>query len=402
MNVLFISLGELDNLKEGSVHIDLMKRFSKEHEVYVICKREKRNGTTTELVDEFGMHILHVKTGNIKNTSTIKKGISTVLIEPQFKSAAKKYFKNIKFDLVIYTTPPITFANVVKYVKKRDGAETYLLLKDIFPQNAVDIGMMRKDGLKGFIYRFFRKKEKKLYLLSDHIGCMSPKNCEYLLQHNPEVCENIVHICPNSIQIAEYNVSMEQRIHIREKYHIPTDKTVFVYGGNLGKPQGIPFMIECLKKAKSVREAYFLIVGNGTEYDMIDETIKKENLPNVKLMQNMPKADYDIMVGACDIGLIFLDYRFTIPNVPSRILSYMQAKIPVIACTDPNTDLGEIIEEGQFGWSCLSNDADAFINAVHESLRSDLKAKGQLAYHYLVQNWDINHQYQIMTETINK
>ena len=62
----------------------------------------------------------------------------------------------------MYSTPPITFCRAVDYVKKRDNAQTYLLLKDIFPQNAVDIGMMSKQGIKGILYKFFREKEKRL------------------------------------------------------------------------------------------------------------------------------------------------------------------------------------------------------------------------------------------------
>ena len=94
------------------------------------------------------------------------------------------YFADIKFDLILYSTPPITFYKAIEYVKKRDGAKTYLLLKDIFPQNAVDLGMMSKTGLKGLIYKYFRKKEKKLYAISDKIGCMSQANVDYVLKHN--------------------------------------------------------------------------------------------------------------------------------------------------------------------------------------------------------------------------
>ena len=57
-------------------------------------------------------------------------------------------------------------------------------------------------------------------------------------------------------------------------------------------------------------------------------------------MRSLPKADYETIVASCDVGMIFLDHRFTIPNFPSRMLSYMKAKIPILAVTDPNTDVG--------------------------------------------------------------
>ena len=73
-----------------------------------------------------------------------------------------------------------TFKKVIDYFKKRDNATTFLLLKDIFPQNAVDLGILSKRGVKGIIYRFFRKKERDLYRISDYIGCMSPANVAYV------------------------------------------------------------------------------------------------------------------------------------------------------------------------------------------------------------------------------
>ena len=78
----------------------------------------------------------------------------------------------------------------------------------------------------------------------------------------------------------------------------------------------------------------------------------------------MPKDDYDLLVSACDVGLIFLDYNFTIPNFPSRLFSYMQSRVPVIAATDVSADVGTVIESGGFGWWCPSNYADAFVDCV--------------------------------------
>ena len=99
-----------------------------------------------------------MKTLNIQKTNVIEKGIGTVTLEYQFKSAIRKYLGDISFDLILYSTPPITFPKVIQYLKKKNPkAITYLLLKDIFPQNAVDLGMMSKSGVKGILYRFFTR-----------------------------------------------------------------------------------------------------------------------------------------------------------------------------------------------------------------------------------------------------
>ena len=163
MNILFVSISAIPNLQDHSISLDLIRELSKRgHSVYVVGSNERRNGQATTLSEECGNKVLRVKVGNNKNTNIIEKGISNMMLPYQYISAIKKYFKGVKFDLVMYPTPPVTQVKTVAFIKKRDNAKSYLLLKDIFPQNAVDIGMMRKSGIKGIIYKMFRKKEKKL------------------------------------------------------------------------------------------------------------------------------------------------------------------------------------------------------------------------------------------------
>ena len=397
MNVLFLTLVGFESIQNRNLYSDLLREFVKNgHKVYVISPIERRANKETYIISEENATILRLRIGNTQKTNLIEKGISTLLIEPQFKAGIKKYFSDVKFDLVLYSTPPITLVSAIEYVKKRDGAKTYLLLKDIFPQNAVDLCIMGKTGLKGLLYRYFRRKEKKLYSISDRIGCMSQANVDYVVKHNPEIDPSIVEVCPNSIDAVDKSVDEEARNHIRIKYGMPLDKKVFIYGGNLGKPQGIPFVIKCLEACRDLKEAYFLIVGAGTEYGVLDKYVKESGQKNIKLMQRLPKDDYDSMVGACDVGLIFLDHRFTIPNFPSRLLEYMQAKLPVLACTDPNTDVGKVITKGGFGWWCESDNIDRFVKIVETVLAVDSGKMGERGFQYLKGFFSTENAYSII------
>ncbi len=400
MNILFLTTGRMESIEQHAIYPDLLRQFRNHgHNVYCVSAFEKHTGKETEYIEDHSAHLLHVKIGNLTKTNVIEKGISTLSIEGQYLNAIKKYLSDVKFDLILYSTPPITFAKVIEYIKKRDGAKTYLLLKDIFPQNAVDMGMLSKTGPKSVLYKFFRNKEKKLYAISDHIGCKSQANVDYVVKQNPEVDTAKVEICPNCIEVVDKSVDEQTRVNIRNKYGLPLEKKVFVYGGNLGKPQGIPFVIECLKKCRDIEDAYFLIVGDGTEYHVLEEYAQASRQSNLKLMKRLPKEDYDTMVAACDVGLVFLDHRFTIPNFPSRLLAYMQAKLPILACTDPNTDIGKVIVDGGFGWWCESCDTGAFNKTIETALCPDFNDEiGNRAWGYLNDNYTAKIGYQIITE----
>lgn len=399
MNVLFLTLANVQSISTHGIYEDLLREFARHgHQVYVVSPAERRLGEETRLLREKDSTILRVRTGNIQKTNLIEKGISTILLESQFVSAIRKLLSDVKFDLVLYSTPPVTLAKVVQFVKQRDGAKSYLLLKDIFPQNAVDLGMMQKTGPKSVLYRFFRAKERKLYALSDRIGCMSQANVDFLLTQDPQLNAACVEVCPNSVEPQDASVTAERREMLRCKYGVPLDKTVFVYGGNLGRPQGIPFLVDCLRENADRVDRFFVICGTGTEYSQLQAYMNAEKPANVLLINGLPRDEYEDFVAACDVGMIFLDYRFTIPNFPSRLLSYMQAGLPVLSCTDPNTDIGDIVEMGGFGWKCLSNDVSAFTRMVDKACKADRAAMGITGRKYLEAHYTAQHSYEIITK----
>lgn len=289
MNILFLTMSsQMLDISASGIYTDLVRKFRNEgHQIYIIAPFERRTGRKTDLSQEAGVHLLGVKTLNVTKTNVIEKGIGQILMEYQFNVALKNYLSDVKFDLILYSTPPITYTRVIECAKKKNpNAVTYLLLKDIFPQNAIDLGMLTKSGLKGILYKSFRNKERKLYALSNYIGCMSPANVKYVLAHNPEISASIVEIAPNSFdEKSEISISNEMRCKIREKYKLPLDKPVLIYGGNLGKPQGIPFLVDCLEANRNRQDCHFVIVGNGTDYEIINNWVINTKPLNVSIIQ---------------------------------------------------------------------------------------------------------------------
>ncbi|MBE6532850.1 MAG: glycosyltransferase family 4 protein [Ruminococcaceae bacterium] len=403
MNILFLTLVNIKDFEEKqNIYSDLCRELvSRGHNVHIVCPDEAGEATSLLKYRE-GSGILKVRTGRVQKTSFIKKGIATLMLGSQFKRAIKKHLCNVKFDLVIYSTPPITLYSIVKYVKKRDKATTYLLLKDIFPQNALDIGIMSKRGIKAPIYLYFRLMEKRLYAISDRIGCMSEANAEYIKRQDPEIPKEKIHISPNSVEPIITTLSLDEKNAIRVRYGLPTDKKIFIYGGNIGKPQGVPFIIDCLNAVGDIDGCHFVICGTGTELPLLKKYSESTESRNFTLIPGLPRAEYEEFVGCCDVGLIFLDYRFTIPNFPSRLLSYMQKSMPVISCTDRATDIGRTIEEGGFGVSCFSNNAHSFRDAVLSLISEDTDSIGRNGAKYLLENFKVQKSADIILEKYNE
>lgn len=395
MNLLFLTLVEINSIESRGIYEDLLRKFRNEgHDVTIVTAVERRRKTPTNLIQKEGVSILQVKTFNIQKTNVLEKGIGTLALEFQYLQAIKNFFNDKKFDLILYATPPITLVKVVEYLKKRNNAYAYLLLKDIFPQNAVDMKMLKNGS---FLHKQFVRKEKKLYEISDTIGCMSPANVSFLLNNHPDLNKSKFEINPNTIEPKSFEYTDIQREQIRIKYEIPTNKKVLVYGGNLGKPQGLSFLLETIQ-GTAVDNIYFLIVGDGTEYLKTKDWFSRLKPANAKLLQRLPKEDYDQLLSACDIGLIFLDRNFTIPNFPSRLLSYLEMKKPVLAATDTNTDIGKVIELAGCGYWVKAGDINGIQKSIKKLCSDDLAAMGQKGWELLKKDFLVDRSYLLIKE----
>jgi glycosyltransferase involved in cell wall biosynthesis len=288
-------------------------------------------------------------------------------------------------DVLLYSTPPITFQKIIVKLKKKYNCVNYLLLKDIFPQNAVDLGMIKKNSL---LHIFFRYKERMLYQYSDIIGCMSPGNVKYLIEKNSGINKKII-ITPNCISPQETVIPSDRKV-IFEMYNIPPKSIRLIYGGNIGKPQGIDFIIKCINIIRNYNNIFLMIIGNGTEFNKLKKSIDS-SIANVKLIYSLPKDKYLELLACMDIGLIFLDNRFTIPNFPSRILDYMNYSLPIIACTDIVCDVKQEICDQGGGFWCRSDDAEGFKN-IMDIITKDKDMwidMGKISYNLLMEKYSV-------------
>jgi glycosyltransferase involved in cell wall biosynthesis len=373
MRVLYIATSFPEPNSGATIYTDLAESLHEAgHEITVAVSEQARNLRQTQMKKERGFDVLRIVTGNYYDVGFIEKGITTLRIPIIMKKDSAKYLSNRKFDFILYEAPPVTNSSLVAWAKKMFKCPSYLMLKDIFPQNAIDIGIMKKNSI---IFKFFKRKEKDLYESADMIGCMSEANKQYIIKHNPWLNVDKIELFSNTKKITNefYPVTLE----MRKKYLIPENACVFLFGGNMGKPQYVDLLSEAIVDCKNDKAIYFLIIGRGTDRYKLEQTIIDDDIKNAMVIENLPRDEYEQIAKECDVGLIILDPRFTIPNYPSRILSYMEYAKPVLAATDKVTDIKDLIEDAQCGEWVWSGDKEAFVAKIRQMASSiDLKDKG--------------------------
>lgn len=358
MNLLYIS-AVWSGDGEPNMHSDFVNEAAKKgHSVTVLALCEKRNGVPTSYKTEDGINYLTVKCGNIQKTNKYQKVISSVLANFHILAATRKYLRKAKFDMVVWSVSSTLMYYAVNRLKKRFKAKQYLLLKEYWPQDPVDLGAMRVGGL---VYNVLAYVEKTMMNNADYIGVSSPAGIKYVDERYPKntpKCE----VCPHCETPRE--VVKTARNEVLEEFGIPSDKTVFLYGGNFGISQGIDDMVASIKAASKNENAFFAMLGSGTEYQKAKSEL--EGLSNVKFYSGLKYYKFLRLASACDCGMIFLFRGYNVPNIPGKLNTYLNAEIPIIACVDKTTDAGDILEAAGAGIKVYSGDTEAFCNAVEK------------------------------------
>ncbi|NTW70834.1 MAG: glycosyltransferase family 4 protein [Eubacteriaceae bacterium] len=399
MKILYIATSFPEPSKGATIYTDLAEALHKAgHEITVAVSEQPRNKKHTEMKNERGFEVLRIVTGNYYDVGYIEKGLTTLKIPILMRTGIRKYLGNRKFDLVLFESPPVTNSGIVTWSKKQFNCMSYLMLKDIFPQNAADLGILKP---RGVLFHFFKAQEKKLYKAADCIGCMSQANRQYLINENIWLDPNKIELFPNTKKLSDIVESVDRSI--RREFGIPDNSCVFLFGGNMGRPQYMELLCRAVKALKSEPGCFFLFIGRGTDRFKLENTIRENHIPNAMVLENLPRADYEQITRESDVGLIVLDPRFSIPNFPSRILSYMEYGKPVLAATDRVSDIKDLIEAAKCGEWVWSGDEEAFINRIRSlAAEPGRSVKGMNGRKYIKEHFTVERSVSILEDAWQK
>ena len=398
MNILFISIA-WPSPAEKNLYTDLMDEFvANGHTVSVIGTHNSENQIKDELTFENGIRVLRIVSGKIRKTSHLRKAVSLLTLNRRILSAIEKYLEKERFDLIIGPTPPVTLSSLFKKLKKKYNAPFYLLLKDIWPQGSVDLKVLRKYGLP---WIYLRSHEKRTYKTADYIGCMSQMGVDYIYSKNNFLSVSKLEVCPNCIR-PSLEIPVSDSGNIRSKYNIPEDACVFIFSGNLGIGHGLEFLMNAIKQLSDYKKAFFVIGGAGTQLKYLKEKKQEFSYKNLFLYEWLPREDFSRILAASDVGLILL-YRYTVPQFPSRLLSYLDYSKPVLCAANNHTDMGRIIEDSGCGRSIMHGNTEQFIEAVKEFSENELERRrmGENGHKLFLENYTVKTGYKIITNHFN-
>lgn len=380
MKILFTLLRMPADINNGGMYSDLFMEFKKNgHDVTVMAGSQDE----TCLYEEQGVRFLKVKSMPVLYVKNlIKKGIGMATLPWYFKRAYKKYLKNEQFDWIVMPTPPITLIDVVKYIKKRSGARLYMILRDIHPQSSASLGEIRYKWMVDYLYR----RSDLGYRLSDIVGCMSPANISFIQKEHKIPSTTRCTVLYNWMNYQPYE--KEDFSDLRKKFNLE-GKFIVLFGGNLGLGQCVENIADLAAHYINNDNIRFVIIGKGVKKDTLQQMAKEQHLCNMIFMDFMPRNEYLRFVKSADLGLISIHGNNAAPTCPSKVLSYMSLKIPVLALINKNNDYGLILEEkAKAGYWAVASDKEK-VYSLFDKIYADAQLRermGENGYRFFCEN----------------
>ena len=346
----------------GAVQLrDLTREFVRQgHELTVILPSDELDANWN-LSDYHGAQILRLQAPRTKDVGYVRRTLGEWAMPYAMKRNLKKSpLTSERWDGVVWYSPSIFHAPLVLALKRKSGCKGYLIIRDIFPEWALDLGLMRR----GLAYAFFKFIARRQYETADIIGVQSPGNLAYFKTlrqkgrgRQLEVLQNWLapptkSSCP--IQIEDTPLA---------------GRKVFVYAGNMGVAQGLDIVIELATRMRDREDVGFLFVGRGSEAERLQEKAKALELDNVAFRSEIDPDAIPGLYSQCAVGIVSLDKRHKSHNIPGKFLTYMQNGLPTLAIVNSGNDLAKLIREEDVGDACETYEIRELVELANTLVR---------------------------------
>lgn len=359
----------------GAVQMrDLAEELSRQgHDVLVLVPGQDLFGGWRIEVTE-GPTILRVRAPKTKDVGLIRRTLAeAVLPFTLLFGLWRSALMNMPRDGIVWYSPTIFLGPLVAYLRRRWRCRAYLILRDLFPEWAVDAGVLRR----GLIYCAFKVVERFQYRQADVIGVQSPSN-RALVERDAgsDVRIEVLHNWQSSLPGRDA-VPVPRRI-----VEWMRSRTVFVYAGNMGVAQDLDVFIEAVRRMPNRGDLGLLLVGRGSERERLRASVATLG-DAVRVEDEIPEAMLLEILESCHVGIVSLNPAHRSHNIPGKFLTYARSGLPVLACVNAGNDLVGLIRAEGCGFAIEGGDTDAVRDAMMALVedKAGRQAMGQRGAH---------------------
>jgi len=299
-------------------------------------------------------------------------------------------------DVVVASSPPLFVGPAGWLISRLIGARFILDVRDIWPDVAIALGMLRNP----ILISLSRKLERFLYNSANGVTSISDGLCDHIrgLVAAGQPVERVM----NGTVPEVFNRD-EARAKLRMSLDLE-DRCVILFAGNLGLAQGLDHVLEAACRLRNEQpDVLFLLLGSGPVKERLEQEVARQGLQNVRFLPRMPLAETAEHMSAADALLVpLLKHPICLGFLPSKMFDSMAAGRPVLLSVDG--EARAILEAAQAGIYYPAEAADGLVDAIVQ-LKADPAAAarmGQNGREYVTAHCTREEQARIMLSFIQK
>jgi glycosyltransferase involved in cell wall biosynthesis len=325
----------------GAVQLrDLSREFVRQGHALTVMLPAAGLSTPWSLEDFDGVQVLRLRAPQTKDINYVRRTLNEFLMPfAMQRNLGQSPLAQERWDGVVWYAPSIFHGPLANALKKASACKGYLIIRDIFPEWAADMGLMGR----GLPYRFFKAVANYQYSVADVIGIQTQGNQTYFADRANSRIEVLQNWLANARNVGcSVSVAGSQL----------AGRTIFVYAGNMGVAQGMDILLDLADRLLSRRDVGFLFVGRGSDAARLERVAQSRQLENVVFFDEIDPDEIPDLYAQCHAGIVALDSRHKSHNIPGKFLTYMQSGLPVLANINQGNDLAQIIRDERVGQVC--------------------------------------------------
>jgi colanic acid biosynthesis glycosyl transferase WcaI len=262
----------------------------------------------------------------------------------------------VRPDAVLSMSPPLTLGLAGWGISRLRGAPFVFNIQDVFPDVAVELGMITNPT----VIKVAERLERLTYRLADAVTVLSDDLRDNVVAKLRGRRPERVRVIPNFVDTVRIAPG-ERENSYRAEYGL-TGKTVVMYAGNVGFSQSLDLVLAAAAAHTADPDTMFVINGGGSA--RIDIERKAAGLPNVRFVDMQPKERLPEVLAAADIHVVPLKRGLARSSVPSKLYSILAAGRPIVASVDLGTEVANVVDRAGAGIAVPPDDPEAFTKAV--------------------------------------
>lgn len=274
-----------------------------------------------------------------------------------FLSAFRAAFRARQGDWLIVLADPPMLSVLAAVVKKLLKCRTLCWLQDVFPQIALQSGLLKPGLLSGWIGRLGRWSLESLDRVVVVGRCMEQKLVEEGLTGR-----NLT-IIPNWADGAQL-LPLERGSNPFVSEHGLERRFVLMYSGNLGVVHEVETVENVLRCTNVLTQFTMCVIGDGAHMGRLQRMAQEEQWSHVQFLPYQPEETLRFSLAAAHVHLVTLRPDMKGLSVPSKIYGILAAGRPVIFVGPEESEAAIIVREARCGYVVRPGDHQAVVKAL--------------------------------------